>query len=390
MISRGFRYRLAPTQAQESALEQWAGVTRLVYNLALEQRETWRRQYRATTGHALNFVAQAKEVTALRAEYPWIAAVHSTCLTQALRDLERAFSGFFSGVARFPTYRSRNRHSSFYLRAVDIRVRRLNARWSAVRIPRIGWIKVRWTREMRGDLVNATFSRNALGWHVSFGCRITHVAPANDNPPVGIDRGVAVPLMLSTGEAHSLPTAVSDLDRRKRAAQRRLCRRKRGSKRHAKQARRVARLSGRIARTRADWQHRVSRSIADRFGLVALENLKVVNMTARGSGKRGLNRSILNQGWGAFATKLAYKLEERGGALEFVDPRHTSQACSACGVVDADSRKSQAAFVCTSCGFALNADHNAAINILRRSTSDMLVEGRGCAPAEARTMLEAA
>lgn len=151
---------------------------------------------------------------------------------------------------------------------------------------------------------------------------------------------------------------------------------------------RVSRLSAKIARVRADWQHKASHSIAERFGIVAVEDLKIANMSASGRGKRGLNRSILNQGWGAFATKLAYKLEERGGSLVKVNPAYSSQTCSDCGAVDSASRKNQADFACTSCGFAANADHNAAIIILRRSTPS--VEETGYGPDEARTMREAA
>jgi putative transposase len=90
--------------------------------------------------------------------------------------------------------------------------------------------------------------------------------------------------------------------------------------------------------------------------------------------KAGLNRAILDQGWHGFETVLAYKLEERGGHLCKVDPRHTSQTCSACGAVDREGRESQASFHCLTCGFRAHADHNAAINILRRNTASMIVE----------------
>ncbi|WP_092587748.1 zinc ribbon domain-containing protein [Rhizobium mongolense] len=87
-----------------------------------------------------------------------------------------------------------------------------------------------------------------------------------------------------------------------------------------------------------------------------------------------MNRAILEQGWHGFETVLAYKLEERGGYLCKVDPRHTSQTCSACGAVDRESRESQASFRCRQCGLRAHADHNGAINILRRNTAAMIVE----------------
>lgn len=389
MIHRAFRYRLYPTPVQGETLRQFVGATRFVYNLCLEQRRDFWRQYRSATGGQLNFVSQGREVTKLRTEVDWIAAAPRTCLTQALRDLDKAFANFFAGRAGFPSPRRRGVNDSFRVQATETAVRRINARWSEVRIPNLGWVRFRDTRPELGHRVSVTISRDAMGWFAAFACEIEHEAPANDNPTVGIDRGIAVSLALSNGETFQLPN-LSRLDRRRRRAQRALARCQRGSKRRLKRLRRVAGISAKIARVRSHWQHCVSRDIASRFGTVVVEDLRVTNMAAAGPGKSGLNRSIMAQGWTALAAKLAYKLEECGGALVKVKPAYTSQTCSECGAIDSESRKSQARFVCTSCGFAANADHNAAIIILRRSTPPMPVEGRGCAPDEAGTCLVAA
>ena len=171
-----------------------------------------------------------------------------------------------------------------------------------------------------------------------------------------------------------------------------------GSNRRKRALARVSHLSAKIARVRRDWQHKASLDIATRFGDVALEDLKIRNMTASANGtiaepgrnvrqKAGLNRAILNQGWQSFETILAYKLEERGGTLTKVDPRYTSQTCSACGCVDRRSRESQARFSCIHCGHEAHADTNAALEIKRRRNTALLdVEGRRVAsPDEAST-----
>jgi putative transposase len=383
VIQRAFRYRLYPTAEQAELFEQFAGVTRLVYNLALEQRINHWRQYRAATGRRLDFVTQGHEVTALRREFDWIEAVPLSPLTQALRDLDKAFARFFSGRWALPRPRRKGSNDSFRFQLSGVRIKRLNDKWGAVRIPKVGWVKFRDTRTIRGELVNLTIRKDATGWHACFACVIEHEAPANDRPAVGIDRGIANTLALSTGEMLSTPD-LSHLERRKKRAQRILARRVRGSNRYRKQRRRLSRIAAKIARCRADWRHKATLDIATRFGAVALEALKVANMTTAGRGKRGLNRSILEQGWGVFERALAYKLEERGGSLVKVDPAHTSQTCSACGTIDRTSRESQARFACRHCGFVAHADHNAALNILRRSTPR--VEGSGCAPAEALTV----
>jgi len=398
MIHRAFRYKLAPTSEQEALFRQFAGVVRLVYNLALEQRRDWWRHYPRQTAGRLNYVAQARELTALRAEFEWIAQVHVTPQQQALRDLDRAYANFFAGRAGYPSPRKKGVNDAFRFQGREVEVRRLNGKWSAVRVPKIGWIKFRDTRSLRGRLMNVTVSLSANGWHIAFACEIESGKVADNTlPAVGIDRGVANTLTLSTGVHLHMPASLAAIEHKKRRAQRLASRRKRGSIRHAKARRRVASLQARAARIRQDWRHRSSLDIARRFGTVVLEYLATRNMTRSAKGtidapgknvrqKAGLNRAILDQGWHGFETVLAYKLQERGGYLCKVDPRHTSQTCSACGAVDRESRESQAVFVCRTCGFRVHADHNAAINILRRNTASMLVEEGHGVSVEARTI----
>jgi putative transposase len=399
-VHRAFRYKLAPTPAQEALFRQFAGVVRLLYNLALEQRRDWWRRYHRVTGDRLNFMSQGRELTALRAAFDWIAVVPRQCTAQALRDLDRAYANFFAGRAGYPSPRRKGVNDAFQFLGREVGVKRLNGKWSAVRLPKIGWVKFRDTRPSRGRVLNATVSASAEGWHVSFACEIERSEASGHSslPAVGIDRGVANTLTLSTGELLRMPAHLRGIERKKRRAQRVLSRRKRGSARYAKARRRVAALQARAARIRLDWRHKASLDIATRFGTVVLEDLATRNMTRSAKGtvdapgsnvrkKAGLNRAILDQGWHGFEIVLAYKLEERGGYLCKVDPRHTSQTCSACGAVDRESRESQASFHCRTCGFRAHADHNAAVNILRRNTASMLVEEGRWPPGEARTIV---
>ncbi|MGU3660930.1 helix-turn-helix domain-containing protein [Methylobacterium fujisawaense] len=132
IISRGYRFKLDPLPEQEILFRQFAGVCRLVYNLALEQRATWGRK------HRLGYVAQAADLTRLRAEFDWVRAVYVSCQQQALRDLDRAFVNFFAGRAAFPQPRRRGQDDSFRFPGREVGVRRLSAKWSAVRLPKIG------------------------------------------------------------------------------------------------------------------------------------------------------------------------------------------------------------------------------------------------------------
>ncbi|MEW5425073.1 RNA-guided endonuclease InsQ/TnpB family protein, partial [Amorphus sp. 3PC139-8] len=152
---------------------------------------------------------------------------------------------------------------------------------------------------------------------------------------------------------------------------------------------------------RRDWIHKQTTAIAESQGVVVVEALRVRSMSASARGtveepgrnvraKAGLNRSILDGGWFAFRTALAYKLAARGGHLVAVEPAYTSQTCSACGAVDRASRMARAVFACTACGHTDHADVNAAKTILRQGLSSMPVEGRDRAPDEAGTTRRAA
>lgn len=378
MFHRGFRYRLYPTPAQADALEQTAGAVRFVYNLALEQRQTfWRQAKRA--GVVFNYASQGREIKELRRDLPWLAEVDSNVLHQALIDLDAAYKVWWRGGGH-PRFRSKARHCSFRLKGLRVRFEQTaNPRFMLIRIPKIGMVKLRITRPWKGRIVSVTVSRDAVGWHVGFRCDVDEVVEPSALPAVGADRGIANVLALSTGEMVSFPYDKA-LDRRLRRSQRQLARKSRGSARYAKQRRRLASLASRIARKRAHWRQEVTTGLVRRFGLIAVEKLAVRAMTAKGGRKHGLNRAIRDRSWSDITNLLTYKLEDRGGTIVYVDPRYTSQTCSACGVIDKQSRESQARFACSHCGFTHHADTNAAVNILRRSAAT--AEGCGYAPNE--------
>ena len=415
---RGYRYRLKPTAEQDARLAQTCGVVRLVYNLALDQRRWFGG--RRFTGGSRNFAYQglSRELSDLRKGFDWIGAVSQTAQIQALMDLDKAFANFFAGRAKFPTPRRKFLNDAFRHVGREIEVRKLNRTWSEVKIPKIGWVRYRNSRDLARradgsvDIRNATISRlPAGGWEISIAIRCEIADRPVPATAVGVDRGVAVPFALSTGEMVLLPSKMKGLSASMRRAQKAMARRKRGSARYARARRRYAALKSKAARCRAHVAHVLSRRLVAQHGLVAIEDLKIRSMTRSARGtieapgrnvrqKAGLNREILNVGWYAFEQMLAYKLEETGGMLVKVPAAYTSQTCSSCGHVDADSRESQATFCCTACGATANADINAARNILDRallgegtqrrgSTPSLDVEGKALAPDEASTHLAA-
>ena len=410
---RGYVYALKPTSEQEILLARTAGVTRLVYNLAFEQRRVFGgKRYRGGRSRSFGARGLSGELSDLRKSFDWIGAVSQTAQNQALIDLDRAFANFFEGRAGFPRPRKRDRDDSFRHVGREVSVRRLNPKWSEVRIPKVGWIRYRDTRPLgraaggNVEIRNVTLRRRPDGrWEIAFALKVAIEDRPTPEAAIGIDRGVVIPYALSTGDCVHLPQTMARREDLIRRRAKRLSRQVRGSKRYAQTRRRIARLKARNAACRAHAAHVLSRRLVRGYGMVAIEDLKIRNMTACARGtvkepgrnvaqKAGLNRSILNVGWHALERMLAYKLEETGGLLVKVPAPNTSRTCARCGHVATESRESQAEFRCVACGAEDNADVNAAKVILqralledtnwRRNTTPLDVEG-AIAPCEAST-----
>ena len=363
------RYRLLPTPAQEAVLRDHCAHARFVWNLAVEQHSHW---YQGRAG-APGYLEQCRQLTAARAEHPWLAAGSQMVQQQALRDFARAMANFFAGTHGKARWRKAGRDEGFRVVAVKPgHVRRLSRKTGEVWIPKAGRVRFRWSRAVPPGVKSYRVTRDRAGrWHVAFAAIPEPVPAPGNREAVGIDRGVAVSAALSTGELLHAPGLTARERKRMLRLERRLARTKRGSNRRKGVRLAIARLRVRETDRRKDWAEKASTDIARRFDLIRVEDLKVRNMarSARGTAqspgrnvrqKAGLNREIMRSGWGLLVRRLQDKAP---GRVEKIKPAFTSQRCSACGHVDVRSRESQARFVCTACGYADNADVNAARNI---------------------------
>ena len=366
------RYRLLPTPAQQAVLRDHCGHARYVWNLAVEQHSHWRPGRKGAPGYR----EQCAQLTQARAEYPWLAAGSQTVQQQALRDFAQAMAAFFDpgNPAGRPSWRKAGRHEGFRIvgRGSQWDVRRVSRKAGQVWVPKAGWVRFRWSRAVPpgAKSYRVTMDR-ACRWHVAFAVIPGSVPAPGNGQVVGIDRGVAVAAALSTGELLHCPALAGRERIRLRRLQRRLARARRGSNRRGRVKHAIARLRAREADRRKDWAEKASTDLARRFDVIRVEDLQIGNMirSARGTrenpgrnvrAKAGLNRGILGSGWGLLVRRLQDKAP---GRVEKVKPHYTSQRCLACGRVDRGSRESQAVFRCTACGFAGNADVNAARNI---------------------------
>lgn len=240
-----------------------------------------------------------------------------------------------------------------------------------------------------GEIRSVTFSEEAGKWYAAFLIKTQLPKPpsAPEGTAVGIDVGVAQFASLSDGQQFP-PAQDYDQELEKLAKlQRQMARmdgpirgQRKASRNWLKQKRKVQRHHQKIANKRRHYTEVVSKAVASQFQTVAVEDLKLKNMTASAKGdcqnpgknvaqKSGLNRSILNGGFGQFRTRLEAKVNARGGQVIAVNPAYTSQTCPSCGHVAKENRLHQSIFCCVECGYTANADVNAARNILLRALS---------------------
>lgn len=369
----GRKYRLALTPEQEAQCEEFGNICRAVWNTALEQRREYRRR-----GGWMNYAPQCAELAEAKREHTWLKAAPSHALQQTLKDLDRACRDHGTFKVR---WRSKARWSPSFRFPMGalIEVERLGRKWGRAKLPKLGWVRFRWSRPPGGEIRSATVSRKGGHWFLSFLVDDQIVTPerhAIPNTAVGIDRGVKAAAVTSNGDFYDRRFITAGEVERYRRLQQRLARSKRGSANRRKRLTAISRIAGRVANRRADFCAQVAQRITAKNALVVLEDLKTRNMTASASGtinapgvnvaqKRALNRVILDKGWHRLELALTGASRYTGTQIVTVNPAYTSQRCSACGFVTEGNRESQAVFRCKAagCGHAENADVNAAKNI---------------------------
>ena len=366
---------------QIQLMKQFCGCARYVYNRTLSLE---RSIYKKDNKHSFKYAEAANRLPDWKKKNPFLKDCNAQVLQQSLKDLERAYKNFFGKRANFPKYKKKYRHDSIrFPQGVE-----LDEVKQQIRLPKIGWMGYRKSRDIIGTIKNVTVSRRGEKWDVSIQTEYEVVSSAPNPSEIGIDMGVKRFATLSNGDFVEPLNPFKQEQEKLAKLQRKLARQKKGSRNSRKTKRKIARLHRYIADSRRDFLHKISTKIAKNHSIIYVEDLKVSNMSASASGtkespgknvrqKSGLNRSILDQGWYGFFQMLSYKLEQRGGKLIKVDPRNTSRTCPRCGLASAENRKSQATFACIRCGYRSNADEVGAINILRAGRARLACETSG-------------
>ena len=372
-----YRFRLHPTPAQRKALARAFGCARVVYNDGLRLREEAHRAGLpwVSDGDLLRLVTTEAKRTPDRA---WLAEVSAVVLQQSVADLHRAYRNYFAALAEMKTERA-NGNKQVKLRVHKPKLKRrhydqairftANSRFRVLsngrlRLPKVGDLRVRWSRELPSSPSSVTITLDGAGrYYASFVVQIQK-APLPWTPAqVGLDLGLTHFATLSTGEKITNPLWLRQRQRALRRAQRSLSRRQKGSNNRDKQRRKVARLHARVADARRDFHHQLSARLIRENQAVVAEKLNVAAL-----GRSNLARSVHDAGWSSFVAMLEYKAALSGRRVVRIDQWHpSSQLCSTCG--QRNGPKGLGAlkvrtWTCLACGTEHDRDVNAALNIL--------------------------
>jgi putative transposase len=340
--------------------------------------------------YTLRAIEQCAHLTQARADLDWLADLPAQSAQQILRQMDRAYDNWWNPNhrAEAPKRKKRSSRLAVPFTGQKVKVRKLNRHWAQVRLPKVGWVRFRMSRALGGVLRNATVTADGAGvWHIVFGVAAgRQPTTSNGLPGCGVDFGVTCSAYVSDEDTPRImaPTLTPGEQQRLLGLERRMARQFTYAKRHngGKYSRRlrktiaaIATLRGTQARRRLDFTHKLTTDLAKNHGWVGIEDLRVQNMTRTAKGtvekpgknvraKAGLNRVIRDNIPGERRRQLEYKTPLFGSELRVIPAPFTSQRCSACGVVDKESRPGCGqVFACTACGHQAHADLNAARNI---------------------------
>lgn len=363
-----------PNGEQQRDMRRFAGSCRFVYNKALAMQ----KENREAGNKFIGYVPMAANLPIWKREtgQEWLKDAPSQALQHALKDLEKAYKNYFAKRANFPRFKRKGSGDSFrYPEPKQINLDQDNSR---ILLPKLGWLRYRNSREVLGEVRNATVSQSGGKWFVSIQTEREIEQPLpTATSAIGIDVGIARFATMSDENYIAPLNSFKKHQQRLARYQRRMSRKVKFSNNWKKAKAKVQKIHTGIANARKDFLHKTTTTINQNHALVCIEDLQVRNMSRSSKGsneqhgkrvkqKSGLNRAILDQGWGEFRRQLDYKVSWNGGILLAVPPHNTSRTCPCCGHVSKDNRQTQEKFLCVDCGYENHADVVGAINVLER------------------------
>lgn len=363
-----YRFRIVPNKAQREQIAKNFGCCRFVFNHFLAERiETYQNE-----GKSLSWYEQSRNLTQLKKELPWLSEADATSLQSSLRDLDRAYQNFFCRVKRgeksgFPKFKSKHNHrKSYKSRCTGTNIQVLDG---AIKLPKLGRVKCRISKEVKGRILSATISQTASGkYFVSLCCtEVEKKQWPSTNQTIGLELGIRTWLVTSDGIEYSNPKYWQREEKKLARYQRQLSRKTRGSGRREKARIKVARLHEKISQQRKDMLHKVSTKIVKENDVICVREMGIKSMMR----KKRFSKQIADASWGEFLRQLEYKARWQHKQIVKVDPLFpSSQLCSECGHKNAKAKELRITkWTCPNCQAEHDREVNAARNIKKEGLS---------------------
>jgi len=389
-----YEFKLKPTSAQVAIFENWLEQCRRVYNYALAERKDWFKS-RSCSINACSlqseyiiaadtkrptYASQCKGLTEARARIPALNAVQVHVLQQTLKRLEQAFVSMWELSAGFPRFKKAGTMRSFVFPQMGVNP----IQNSAVKLPKIGWVKFRQSRSIPdgANLKQVRIVRRASGWFamltLQWNVSIPGIMPHGE--ALGIDVGISHFAAVSNGKLFPNPRPFRKLERKLKLLQRSVSRKVKGSNNRKKAQFKVSKLHERIANVRKDYHWLLAHNLCNWAGMIFAEDLNLKGL-ARGF----LGKHCLDAGWGQFFQILEQCCFKRGVFFLKVDSNKTSQICPNCLTQTGKKELSERTHSCQHCGYTTDRDVAAAQVVLIRGlaavghTVKMLSEGKAVA-----------
>ena len=371
---KSYKFRLYPNQKQMLMFEKTFGCSRFIWNQMLADKIAYYKE----TGQTLkNTPAQYKK------EFPWLKEVDSLALANVQLNLQKAYQSFFKNKNHFgfPNFKSKNKmtHQSYRTNNKQgVGTIRLSDNNNQIKLPKIGWIKVKAHRKLKGVIKSATISKTSTGkYFVSILCEIKIEVEENiktfpkTNSNIGIDLGLEHFAILSTGEKIENPRFLISASKKLRREQKILSRRgllakQRGKSlndcmNYQKQRLKVARLHEKISNQRRDFLSKLSINLIKNHDKICMEDLASKDLMRN----HHIARAIGDASWSEFCRMLEYKAEWYGKQIIKINRWFpSSQLCSNCKTNSGKKPLHIREWTCDSCGTRHDRDLNASVNIL--------------------------